>query len=720
MPYLRLLPGAQSAQGDELQEVVVTAERRATNIQATPIAVTAISGDELQTRHLTDINSLQTTVPSFQSNSNGQFNSINIRGMGNSAITPVIATGVAVIRDGLQFLETIGEDQPMYDVRDVEVLEGPQGTFIGAESTAGAVEITSNPPVIGGGVHGFVTGQLGDFNDKLLQGAVNLPVSDTFAARIAFNDEHRNSFSYNVAALTAPQASPITDPGHFYDTDFRVSLLWKPSDNLTALGIGSYTYIQRGGTGEEPNPGTYTTLFSAGPQDGTTGLQGTPGQPGYCPVGNVNAPYGASQMVCPAPGAVSHTAFWYPGEKPLVTDYYGQGETLDELEEHASLRLDYTFGDGIDLRSVSGAVRISQIDINNMSNSPWDAGTTYHWIGPDDDYYSQEFDLISPTTGPLYGKLNWVAGAYWNYRDTPTTGENYVVAPPALTPAGTQSPVGPQPSVVAFGPAISSSNRSAAVFGQIQWAFAPTMQLQLGARENWDNNFSTNDGVSNAPAPGTIVPHPEGLGVYGINYNADGTLANYTTFAQTGSPSSYYKDSVPTGKVDLNWNPTPRQNFYAFYAIGYKSGGANGGSTDHPVFNPEHVDDYELGWKGSLFDGHMLTQLGAYYINYQNLQYYLFDTVQSNDTTTGNYVGNLATSKIYGFSFAEQSRFGPLGINLALAYNKSKLGSVDTVPAYQLPPSFGGNAGAIPQPQCETGHTYAAPLHCFNYTPYLA
>ncbi|HTY49534.1 MAG TPA: TonB-dependent receptor plug domain-containing protein, partial [Steroidobacteraceae bacterium] len=98
---------AGSGSSDVLQEVVVTAERRATDVQSTPIAVTAVSGDQLQTLHLNNISDLQTTVPSFQSNDEaGFFNSINIRGIGNSAITPIIATGVAVFRDGLLMSET--------------------------------------------------------------------------------------------------------------------------------------------------------------------------------------------------------------------------------------------------------------------------------------------------------------------------------------------------------------------------------------------------------------------------------------------------------------------------------------------------------------------------------------------------------------------------------------------------------------------------------------
>ena len=106
-----------------------------------------------------------------------------------------------------------------------------------------------------------------------------------------------------------------------------------------------------------------------------------------------------------------------------------------------------------------------------------------------------------------------------------------------------------------------------------------------------------------------------GTGSYQINYSGTSTTPSSQPAIAPVFASGRFKDSVPTGKLDLNWTPAPGQNFYVFYARGYKSGGTNSGSTDHPLFNPEHVNDYEAGWKGRLFNGHMLTQVGAYYVN---------------------------------------------------------------------------------------------------------
>ena len=332
---------AASAPGSgELQEVVVTAERRATDVQSTPIAITAETGEQLLELHLDTISSLQSTVPGFSSDETGSglFNNINIRGMGDSIINPSIVTGVAVFRDGLSMGETIGQSEAMFDINNTAVLKGPQGTFVGASSTAGAVEITTNDPVIGGDIHGYVQAQLGNYTDHELQGAINLPWSDTFAARIAFDYIHRNSFSKDLGAqnLVPGDSDPTYDPGRHLENDARLSLLWKPTSFYTALAKLEYSFLDTEDSDALPNPATYSTLFGAGPQAG--------GVEAGCSLGG---PLNANQIVCPNPGSVQHSQFWYPGEKPFLLDYYNTDMALNYFTLHLGLRQDITLPDGL-------------------------------------------------------------------------------------------------------------------------------------------------------------------------------------------------------------------------------------------------------------------------------------------------------------------------------------------------------------------------------------
>ena len=673
----------------ELQEVVVTAERRATDLQATPIAVTALSGEQLTVQHLNDISDLQTMVPSFQSSDQGGVhNSINIRGIGNSAIVTTISTGVAVFRDGIPMLESIGQDEPMFDIADTEVLEGPQGTFVGASSTAGAVEINSANPNFNG-LSGYVLGGVGSYSLEKLQGAVNLPVSDTLAARIAVNQSHQNSFFDDIGSQLAPGASkPLFDPGHDANEQARLSLLWRPTDSFQVLGKAEYSYIDTGGDPAEPNPYTYNTLFGAGPGV-PTGI-------------NAGCSLSGSQLLCPGAGNVTHSPYYYSGETPYVLDYYNTNMEYNELMTRYSVELRETLPDGIVLRSLSGMVHLDLNHIESNSYGPQNAGSFIAPIGPNDNYYSEEFNVLSAPSG----KLTWIAGSYWDYRSTPLTLTTQTVNTPYAS--------GQLPSTETF-IASTTTSRVAAVFGQLNWHFTDTLQLQVGARENWDNDFTENEG-NVAPKAGSVLPGPDGTGVYSITYPTGSTVPSSYRVVSPISAGGRYTDTVPTGKVDLNWTPIAGQNFYAFYARGYKDGGTNQNSTDHPTFAPEHVNDYEAGWKGRLFDGHLMTQLGAYYINYQNMQYSVLDTDENNDTTAGDVVENLAPSTIYGFEVATQSRFGGLGVNLGFDYNHSSLGSIIAVPEYQLPPNFNS---PIAHPQCLAGVSYTRPTSCFNYSPYL-
>lgn len=665
----------QTTAADTLQEVVVTAERRTADIQTTPISVSAVSGDQLKEQNLNSVQSLQTVVPNLTVNDEGGFfESYNIRGIGNTAITPSITTGVAVFRDGLLLSETIGQNAPLYDIQDTEVLRGPQGTFVGASSTGGAVQINSQNPNFRG-VNGDAEISGGNYSAVRADGAVNLPATDTLALRLAFDVEGRGSFYRDAGAaiLTGP-SEPIADPGRFDSRNLRLGVLWRPSDNFQALLKLEYNYMDEGGTPYEPNQLTYTTLFSNGGPP-PPGVFGGPA----CSVGAVAAPFSAAgnphgELFCPLSGAVTHSTYYaYSTHQPFVLNYDTTNLLFQDAQTHDGLELRYTLPDGIVVRSLSGFQSIDIHDIQPSSDAAANAGQLYQEIGPHDNYYSEELNLISPTTG----RVNWIAGAFAYYRNTPVLNLGQTVLPPY----GQFQP----PAVQAF-ISYASVQRADAIFGQVNWQFTDNLQATLGARENWDSNFNYLEG------PSGIFLYPSGI--------------QLAPFPVTG----HQQDSVPTGKVGLNWTPAPGEYIYAFWARGYKSGGVSV-SPGALASQPEHVDDYELGWKGTLLAGHLQTQLGAYYMNYKNMQYQIFDITEAQGLT----VANLSPSTIEGIEFSTQARIAHLGFNLGLAYNHSSLGALTSLPSYRLPPGFNS---PVPSVQCGSPLAATSVAPCFNYLPY--
>ena len=140
------------------------------------------------------VEDLQFVAPSVAVNNFGQGIDFNIRGIGKGEHNSQTLTGVITYRDGVPTFPGYITEEPYYDLANVEVLRGPQGTFVGQNATGGAVFVNTNDPVIGGGHDGYVMAGLGNYYDTMLQGAVNIPVSDTFALRIAGFGDNRGSF----------------------------------------------------------------------------------------------------------------------------------------------------------------------------------------------------------------------------------------------------------------------------------------------------------------------------------------------------------------------------------------------------------------------------------------------------------------------------------------------------------------------------------------------
>ena len=245
-----------------LQEVVVTAEKRTTNLQQTPIAATVLTGNQLLNNGVITVDQLETVSPSLAVDSYGQGNEFNIRGIGKGEHNTQTQAGVITYRNGVASFPGYLEDEPFYDVSNVEVLRGPQGTFAGENSTGGAVYITEAAPNFRG-VNGYVLGQYGNYNDAMLQGAVNLPVSGTLSTRIAFYDEHRDTFFHIAGAYFGGN-------GSLNESSIRFGLLWQPSEKLSALWQTTYSYVDNGGYPASPATAT-TPLYRVtanGPQAG--------------------------------------------------------------------------------------------------------------------------------------------------------------------------------------------------------------------------------------------------------------------------------------------------------------------------------------------------------------------------------------------------------------------------------------------------------------------
>src|SRR6185437_13404305 len=140
----------------------------------------------LANKGVNTVDALQFATPSVVVNNFGQGNDFNVRGIGKAEHNTQTTTGVITYRDGVPTFPGYMQEEPYYDVANVQVLRGPQGTIVGQNATGGAVFVNTNDPSINGGAHGYIAANYGNYNDLGAQGALNIPVDDTFAARVAF------------------------------------------------------------------------------------------------------------------------------------------------------------------------------------------------------------------------------------------------------------------------------------------------------------------------------------------------------------------------------------------------------------------------------------------------------------------------------------------------------------------------------------------------------
>jgi iron complex outermembrane receptor protein len=234
-------PATQPAvEADSSQEIIVTATRRETTLQKTPIAVSAFSQATLDKQQVGNVTDLARFVPSLQFTQQGDQSAVllTLRGIGNdSAYTEVADPEVAIYVDGIYSPRSQGASTLFYDLERAEVLRGPQGTLFGRNATVGALSLVSAKPTFDS-VHGNIEAVAGNYSRFGARGAINLPVSDTLAFRVAFVTDRHDGYADFQPAPVVPnvdKSAYITSGKKYYAQDqqsARVSMLFKPSEKF--------------------------------------------------------------------------------------------------------------------------------------------------------------------------------------------------------------------------------------------------------------------------------------------------------------------------------------------------------------------------------------------------------------------------------------------------------------------------------------------------------
>lgn len=216
---------AHAQDSSELEELVVTAQKRSENLQDVPISITAVTADSLARSQITTLGGLQTLTPNFQVSDNVSVRTVYIRGVGGGGRTVAFDTRTGIYLDGVYIGQPMAADAVLSNLERVEVLRGPQGYLYGQNTVSGAVNLVTRAPV--DEVQGRITAAYGNQNQQRLDGMVNMPLADgKVLVRLGAAYEHRDGFIHNTTLSR--------DVDDINNRSLRLQVRMKPSDDFTA------------------------------------------------------------------------------------------------------------------------------------------------------------------------------------------------------------------------------------------------------------------------------------------------------------------------------------------------------------------------------------------------------------------------------------------------------------------------------------------------------
>jgi iron complex outermembrane receptor protein len=558
--WAQAAPASQApSAGVQLPEVVVTATRKEERLQDVPISVTVFSQEQLNRHNISTAEDLTTYTPSLSStNFLGSTNTtFGLRGFTQDIGTqPAVGVYFAdvVMPRGAANQMTIGDGAgpgTFFDLENVQVLNGPQGTLFGRNTTGGAILLVPKRPT--NEWEGYLETTFGNFNEKRVQGVVNVPVNDKVAFRFGLDHHVRDGYLENVTNIS---------PSNFDDINYtalRASMLIHFTPEFENYTVFSYTHNDANGTllrlvsADTPGTGLLRSLAAAQ-------LAANPGK------------YTVSSVY---PGAADRETVWQVVN--TTTWHAAEHLTVKNVASYAELKLDLG-------SSVFGLNLIPQLPLNPplafVNSNPLPGGHTGY-----QSTMTEEFQLQGHA---LNEKLDYTTGVY-------------VEASLPLGPVGSLSPAFLSCAANGFvcsNPLGAGGNswteaqtdfHNYGVYLQASYALTDQLKLTGGVRYTWDREHVNGQllayqyPVSFAPTP------PSGF----VCTNPDVSLPECRQSLVT-------KSQAPTAVVDLDYKPVQSVLLYAKYSRGYRAGGINlQAPTGYQTFQPETLNAYELGAKTS-------------------------------------------------------------------------------------------------------------------------
>ncbi len=562
---------AQTSSDANVEEIIVTAQKRAQNVQDVPISMAVFSGEALDAAGVDDIRDLRNITPGLFLATAPQVTNTRVamRGIGSAGNT-AIEPSVAFFLDGVYVPRVGSLLTGLNDVEAVEVLRGPQGTLFGRNASVGAISMRTAEPR--DEFEAEVSGEAGSYGYWKGAGVINAPLAENFAVRLAVLGEHTDGTGYEELNDIALGENSVRSA--------RLSARWDIAPTVRWVLRADYQTVEG---------------------DGAQAISVVAESVTPTAVANWRArldPDGAGPLT---------------GDLPLLDNTYNRhvrqdaGGVLDDEQFGISSDLTWDFGSGWSARLISGYRDWSNEQLqNSVGNIPL---PTNNRLGTfDSESLSSELQLMSPDT-LLGGRANFVTGLYY-YDETFLIGERQSLLPAYCDvfirntqPARlTACRAGQQADAIAL--EFDQDTRSYAGFFQGTYRMTPAWDVTAGVRYSRDDKEGTYFQQALNP-----------------------TAQRATEFTQLET-----EDDEITYRLGTSLRLVEDVVLFATYTTGYKSGGfdSGGGSTvqgQARIFRPELTENYELGAKTRLFDQRLTLNAVLYWMIVDDLQFRTYDGV---------------------------------------------------------------------------------------------
>lgn len=643
-------------------EVVTTARRVEEGLQQAPIAVTAVTGVELENRGAIDVVDVADIAPNVSLKPNGTNGGLgaaprtSIRGVGQSDFVINTDPAVGMYADGVYLGRSIGSVLDLVDVERVEVLRGPQGTLFGRNNTGGAINVIAKKPEVGGTANGYVSGAIGEEGYMLLRGSANIPLGEKAAIRVNALKRDRDGFipalQYNDLDLGAEDVWAA-----------RAALRFEPTESLTIDLDADFS-----GRSDTPAPFIPVLLGDLGANESNINAAGGgPTQRGvstsvfarrfngegfHPPIGPNIVPFtsaGIDPTVDCSDPAIRDTSLSCLGQAWAASrdgtnqawfDRNGNIITPDDQSVDTygySGRLTWDAGN-FTIKSIT-AFRGFDSSFLNGSPAPIYLATNNNEIF-DQDQFSQELTI----NGSISDRLDVLAGIFYHEEDgVELVSTTFPLAPPAGNNDPNFLPLnGIEDRNI--------ENESFAVFGQVNFDITDQLELTLGVRNTDEEKYVLINKIENeAGVISTVLEGTEEV-------NETNFLAN------------------------LAYQASDDVMVYGQYSDGFRNGGfpsrtppGSGLAFDDVRYGPEFVETFEIGAKTTLLDGKLRANLAVFQSDYkdQQINATALDPVSGGNTTT---IQNVGESKIKGIELeANLLVTDNFRVDVALGYLDAKL-----------------------------------------------